>query len=105
LAEVGALGLALRYYDWSRSAWVAAPWLLLALGLALALVWYARRAQSYLFLLLGAVYGYVAFTLLGVLLLLGLGNMLWPLAIFYFPSSLAGLIFMLVNLKKIVRRV
>ncbi|NML66416.1 DUF2157 domain-containing protein [Hymenobacter sp. RP-2-7] len=105
LAEVGALGLALTRYDWNRSAWVAAPWLLLALGLALALVWYARRSQSYLFLLLGAAYGYVAFTLLGILLLLSLGDMLWPLAIFYFPSSLAGLILMLVNLKKIVRRV
>lgn len=78
---------------------------LLMLGICTVLVWYARRTQSYIFLLLAAGYGYVAFT---VVLMVMVGFMSFseafiPLLVLYFPLSLAGLIALLVNIKKILR--
>ena len=78
---------------------------LLVLGICVGLAWYARRTQSYIFLLLAVGYGYVAFTSLLVMLCLplGLSEGLVALAMFYFPFSMIGLILLLVNLKKILR--
>ncbi|TGE23748.1 DUF2157 domain-containing protein [Hymenobacter aquaticus] len=74
---------------------------LLIIGLSAALVWYARRTHSYVFVLLGALYGYVAVTYLMfqvVELIPGLEGLLF----FYFPLSTVGVVLLLLNLKKIV---
>ncbi|MDJ0364978.1 DUF2157 domain-containing protein [Hymenobacter sp. H14-R3] len=78
---------------------------LLVLGICTLLGWYARRTQSYLFLLLAVGYGYVAITSLVVLLaqLGGLEGVLWPLAFLYFPLTLLGIILFFINIKKILR--
>lgn len=107
LAEVGAVGMALEVADWSHGGGPALLWMFLALGLALGLVWYARRTQSYVFLLLGVAYGYAAFTGVGLLLVLTLGEValvLWPLLFIYFPLTLLGVVLLFVNSKKILRR-
>jgi hypothetical protein len=78
---------------------------LLALGICTVLVWYARRTQSYVSLLLAISYGYVAST--SALVILGLFISIkegfFPLAILYFPLSLIGLVWLLINIKKILR--
>ncbi len=76
--------------------WVALP---LLLATCAGLAWYARRTQSYLFLLMGAVFGYVAlsypfFEVLGLADVLGL---------LYFPLTAVGAVLFLVNLKRILR--
>ena len=78
---------------------------LLVLGICAGLVWYARRTQSYLFLLLAVAYGYVAFTSVLVLLaeLAGITEALWPLALVYFPLTLMGVVLLFINSKKILR--
>lgn len=78
---------------------------LLILGLCAVLVWYARRTQSYVFLLLAVGYGYVAFTTMLMMLgtVLDFKEGFSILAILYFPLSFLGLILLLVNIKKILR--
>lgn len=77
---------------------------LLILGLSAGLVWYARRSHSYLFLLMGAVYGYITVTYLFFQLLdSGLGDGAFMLGMLYFIGSAAGVIFLFVNAKKILR--
>jgi hypothetical protein len=78
---------------------------LLILGICTLLGWYARRTQSYVFLLLAVVYGYVAFTTMLLLIgeFLDISDGFLPLAILYFPLSLLGIILLLVNLKKVLR--
>lgn len=78
---------------------------LLVLGICTLLVWYARRTQSYVFLLLAVCYGYVAFTTMLVLIgsFLDISDGFFVLAILYFPFSLLGIILLLVNLKKVLR--
>jgi len=100
LAELGALG---RAFDSSKAA--AVPWLLLMLVLAAGLVWHARRTQSYLFLLLGVAYGYVAVTYLVVLGLSAIDKELifTPLVVLYFPATLIGLVLLFLNIKQILR--
>ncbi|GAA3924736.1 DUF2157 domain-containing protein [Hymenobacter algoricola] len=72
---------------------------LLMLGLSGALYWYARRTHSYVFVLLGALYGYIALTYL----FFQLDNSLSVgLATIYFPLSAVGVVLLLLNLKKIV---
>ncbi|MGI4737259.1 MAG: DUF2157 domain-containing protein [Janthinobacterium lividum] len=72
---------------------------LLVLGICTVLVWYARRVQSYVFLLLAVGYGYVAFTSVLVVLLELVGsvgsNDFFALAMLYFPASFAGLVWLL----------
>jgi hypothetical protein len=81
---------------------------LLVLGICTVLLWYARRTQSYVFLLLAVSYGYVAFT--GALLLLveligvSHSDTFLTLGMLYFGFSLMGLVWLLVNTKRIVRR-
>jgi hypothetical protein len=78
---------------------------LLVLGICTVLVWYARRTQSYIFLLLAVSYGYVAFTsalvIVGVFFHISEGFV--PLGILYFPLSLVGMIVLLLNIKKVLR--
>lgn len=100
LAELGALG---RAFDDSKL--VALPWLLLMLALSAGLVWHARRTQSYLFLLLGVAYGYVAVTYLAVLCLdaVDAHEIFTPLLLLYFPATLVGLVLLFLNIKQILR--
>ena len=78
---------------------------LLILGICTGLVWYARRTQSYVFLLLAVAYGYVAFTSLLVVLfeLVGLPEIVFSLVALYLPLSMIGLVLLLINSKKILR--
>jgi hypothetical protein len=72
---------------------------LLVLGICAVLVWYARRTRSYVFLLLAASYGYVAFSaaLLLPFKLVGYSDALVTLAFLYFPISLISLIWLTIT--------
>lgn len=65
-----------------------------------ALVWYARRTHSYLLLLMGVGYAYVAVTYLCVQLIDSMGA--WQLLIFYFVASAAGVVWLFFNLKRLI---
>ncbi|GAA4012106.1 hypothetical protein GCM10022408_25870 [Hymenobacter fastidiosus] len=75
---------------------------LLILGLSAALAWYARRTHSYLFLLLGVLYGYLALTYTFFQLADTGPGIFGALAILYFPLSLVGVVVFLLNLKKLL---
>ena len=82
------------------------PWLLLVLGLSTGLVWYARRTQSYLFLLLSVGYSYVALTYGLIRLLDSLsssGGWFTVMVVLYLPLTLVGIVLLFVNIKKILR--
>jgi hypothetical protein len=81
------------------------PWLLLVLGLSAGLVWYARRAQSYLFLLMSVAYSYVAITYSIVKLLSDSRSSDWvtPMLVLYLPLTLVGIVLLFLNSKKILR--
>ncbi|MFD1469029.1 DUF2157 domain-containing protein [Hymenobacter caeli] len=78
--------------------WVALPVLLATCA---GLAWYARRTQSYLFLLMGAVFGYVAFSYLCFEVLGFIDGV--ALGLLYFPLTAAGVVVFLVNMKRILR--
>lgn len=109
-SNVALLAAMVRLFDFDHGsvgpvlwrAWLVA---LLVLGICAVLVWYAHRTQSYVFLLLAVGYGYVAGTSALVLPLMVVGALdgLFSLAILYFPLSLAGVVWLLVNSKKILR--
>jgi uncharacterized membrane protein len=75
----------------------------IALALCFGLFQYARKTQSYLFLLMGVIYGYIAFTYLLFKLLELIDNQeLWVLAMYYFLLSGVGVVMFLINIKKIL---
>ncbi|MBC6991383.1 DUF2157 domain-containing protein [Hymenobacter sp. BT491] len=74
---------------------IAAPLVLLLSGF---LIWYARRTHSYLFLLMGAVYGYIAFTYLFFKLFDSSSELLT----LYFPFTTFVIILLFVKAKEIV---
>jgi hypothetical protein len=80
-------------------------WLLLVLGLSVGLVWYARRAQSYLFLLMSVAYSYVAVTYAIVTALASSHSSDWvtPMIVLYLPLTLLGIVLLFLNSKKILR--
>lgn len=81
------------------------PWLVLVLGLSAGLVWYARRAQSYLFLLMSVAYSYVAITyaIISALSSDHSGNWIVPMIVLYLPLTLVGIVLLFLNSKKILR--
>jgi hypothetical protein len=81
------------------------PWLLLVLGLSAGLVWYARRAQSYLFLLMSVAYSYVAITyaIISALSSDHSGNWIMLMIVLYLPLTLVGIVLLFLNSKKILR--
>jgi hypothetical protein len=83
----------------------ALPWLLLVLGLSAGLVWYARRTQSYLFLLMSVAYTYVAITYVIVTGLASGHSSDWvtPMLVLYLPLTLVGIVLLFLNIKKILR--
>ncbi|SHI30895.1 Predicted membrane protein [Hymenobacter daecheongensis DSM 21074] len=76
---------------------------ILILAISTFLVWYARRTHSYLFLLMGVVYGYIVVTY-GFFQLLDFSGGDWFLASLYFPLSAAGVVFLFKNIHKILRQ-
>jgi hypothetical protein len=73
-----------------------------------ALVWYARRTHSYLLLLMGVGYAYVAVTYVFVRLVEAgarnsSGEALATLVMLYVPLTAAGVVWLFINLKKILR--
>ena len=75
----------------------------IALALCVGLFLYARQTQSYIFLLMGVIYGYIAFTFLLFKLLEAINNeSLWLLAMYYFLLSGVGVVMFLINIKKIL---
>lgn len=76
--------------------------LLLVLAVSAGLFWYGRRVHSHIFLLIGAAYGYVAFTY-------GLGELIewvklgfpFELVLFYFMASTAAAVWFLTHLKRL----
>lgn len=76
---------------------------IIALVLCVGLFLYARKTQSYIFLLMGVIYGYIAFTyLLFKILELINSETLWLLAMYYFLISGVGVVMFLINIKKIL---
>ncbi|MCB2409054.1 DUF2157 domain-containing protein [Hymenobacter lucidus] len=73
---------------------------LLIVVLSAGLYWYALRTHSYVFLLLGALYGYMAVTYLFFQLS---DDRDWDvLGFIYFPLSTVGVVILLLNVKKIL---
>jgi hypothetical protein len=58
-------------------------------------IWYARREQSFFFLLAGVIYGYIAFTIL--ISILKLGFEAW---LFYGVLSCLAVVLFFINYKK-----
>ena len=88
-----------------RTGLAAVSCWLLVLGICAGLVWYARRTQSYLFLLLGVFYGYVVGTA-GLYRLsegLGMEELLFSFGTLYFPLTLGALVLFFIKIKKILR--
>jgi hypothetical protein len=83
----------------------AIAWVLLVLGLCAGLGWYARRTQSYLFLLMGVGYSYIAVTCLLAMVLDASHLRDWGMfmLILYFPATLVGIVLLFINIKKILR--
>ncbi|MDO7875007.1 DUF2157 domain-containing protein [Hymenobacter sp. ASUV-10] len=67
------------------------------------LFWYARRTQSYLFLLLGVIYSYIVLTYLLIQLVADNSGAWEFLIMFYFPLSAIGAVLLFVNIRKILR--
>lgn len=100
LALLAASGL---FFD--REGPAAVGCWLLVLGICAGLIWYARRTQSYLFLLLAVAYGYVVGTagLYRLAAGLGLEEALFTAGTLYFPLTLGALIVFFIKIKKILR--
>lgn len=77
----------------------------LVLALSGGLVWYARRTHSYVFLLMGVLYGYITFTYLFFSLLeVGNGETGALLVTLYFSLSAVGVIMLFLHGKKFLHR-
>ena len=76
---------------------------IIAIGLCIGLFQYARKTQSYIFLLMGVIYGYISLTYLLFKVLELINNeTLWVLAMYYFLLSGVGVVMFLINIKKIL---
>jgi hypothetical protein len=89
------------YYDTGHlPAWVG---VLLLLGFSGGLYWYAPRAKSYVFVLMAAVYGYIAVTYCFFQLADGINSEASALLfMLYFLLSATGVVLLLKNIKHIV---
>jgi hypothetical protein len=74
----------------------------IALALCFGLYHYARKTQSYLFLLMGVIYGYIALTYLLFKIMENSDSEMWILGMYYFLLSGLGVVFFLINIKKIL---
>lgn len=75
---------------------------LLIIALSVAYIYYSRFKQSYIFMLMGVIYGYIAITY-QVFRWLEYFDESYVWASYYFMASAVGVIFFLVKLKEIVK--
>lgn len=75
------------------------PYCLLILGMCALAILYARRKQSYFFLLAGVVYGYIAFTTL-----ISKADWLFEGWLLYGVLSCFGIVFFFLNYKKFLEK-
>jgi hypothetical protein len=93
--------IALLTAMFSQTLWLV--YVLITLSLCVGLFLYARKTQSYVFLLMGTIYGYIALTYLLFKIAELLENQeLWILAMYYFLLSGVGVVFFLLKIKKIL---
>jgi hypothetical protein len=78
---------------------VQLPYCLLSLGMCALAIFYARREQSYFFLLAGVVFGYIAFTTL-----ISKADWLFIGWMLYGVLSCFGIVFFFLNYKKILEK-
>ncbi|MBG8553292.1 DUF2157 domain-containing protein [Hymenobacter guriensis] len=104
-ANLALLAATVSLFDFYLSSFLPnAVLVLLILALSAGLVWYARLRHSYLFLLMGAVYGYITVTYLFFHLLdFNDGEAAIMLGLFYFMGSAVAVILFFVNAKKFLR--
>jgi hypothetical protein len=70
----------------------------LVLGLAVAYyIWYARKNQSFFFLLMAVIYGYIGLT---NLIFSSVSSMDFPFYLFYFIATCLGIIYLLTHYKR-----
>jgi hypothetical protein len=80
------------------------PYFVIALALSICLVIYARKTASYIFLLMGTIYGYIALTFGLFQFFEKIGSDIIPIfGMYYFLLSGVGVIMFLMNIKKILR--
>lgn len=76
----------------------------ITLALCVGLFFYARKTQSYIFLLMGTIYGYIALTYLLFKFAEAVDNgFVYMFAMYYFLLSGVGVIVFLMKIKKILR--
>jgi hypothetical protein len=64
-------------------------------------IWYARHAQSYLFMLMGVIYGYIALTY-WIFQSKWIEGLDFTLYTFYFMASAVGVVVFLINIKQMI---
>ncbi|HEY1056010.1 MAG TPA: DUF2157 domain-containing protein, partial [Emticicia sp.] len=70
-------------------------------ALSYASIWYARRTQSYLFMLMGVIYGYIAVTY-WIFYWEYADGLDFTLYTFYFMASAVGVVVFLMNIKQMI---
>jgi hypothetical protein len=98
-----ALAVSLVHAAFDERSVASADFALLMLGLCTGLFWYARRSQSYWFLVLAAGYAYFAFACLLIQVSMGLpGDFIVFELVVVLPSSALSVVLFFVNLKTIL---
>ncbi len=77
-------------------------YLLVMAVLSYGSIWYARRTQSYLFMLMGVIYGYIAITY-WIFQAEWIERLDFTLYMFYFMASAVGVVVFLINIKQMIR--
>jgi hypothetical protein len=94
LAAIAALS-SLFNFDWKIVSG------LIELLLAGGAIWYSKQTQSYVFMLLGVIYGYITITYFFIEIVDKLNAFIFYE--FYFLASAGGIIYFLIKLKKLVK--
>lgn len=76
-------------------------YLLVMAALSYTSIWYARRTQSYLFMLMGVIYGYIAVTY-WIFQAEWIEKLDFILYMFYFMASAVGVVVFLINIKQMI---
>jgi hypothetical protein len=98
-----ALAVSLVHAAFDERSVASAGFALLMLGLCAGLFWYARRTQSYWFLVLAAGYAYFAFACLLIQVSIGLpGDFIVFELVVVVPTSALAVVLFFVNLKSIL---
>ena len=101
LASLSTSAIELAFHE---QPWASTGTALVMLALCAGLFWYARRTQSYWFLVLAAGYAYCAAGCLLGLFIMALPDFItWLALVVLFPLSALLVVLFFVNLKKIMR--